>query len=532
MGKENEAFSYEPELRAAASAHESDRCPATSPSLRLDEARCAALMRVLTSIVWVSDAEGRFVEPQPSWTDYTGQTWAEQQGFGWMQVVHPEDLPRVRESIESAKSSRTLYSASLRLWHASSHGWRHVEARGVPIAGEDGGVHEWIGTCRDVDERKKAEDVLLRTDRRKDEFIAILSHELRNPLMPIRNAVQVLKLRGNSDMQLTWARNVIERQVTQMAHLLEDLLDLSRIGQNKLELHKLWVTLDSILDAAIEVSRPLCEQAGHRLELNALSEPIHLEADSHRLVQAFTNLLNNAVKYTERGGRITLTVRREPGVAVVEIEDTGIGIGPEMLPRIFDLFTQDRPALERSQGGLGIGLSIVKALVEMHGGTVDAFSAGPRLGSSFTVRLPAADRRSLAVTREAPRSAPSRSLKILVADDNADAAESLSVLLEMVGHDVHVAGDGEEALEVARAVRPDVALLDIGMPKLNGYELARQLRAGHPRNPVLVAITGWGQRDDLRRAAEAGFDFHLVKPVDPDELIRLIARITDVPQLD
>jgi PAS domain S-box-containing protein len=532
MGKENEGFSYQPELRPAASADEPGRSPATAKPLRLDEARCAALMRVLTSIVWVSDDEGRFVEPQPSWTDYTGQAWAQQQGFGWMEAVHPEDLPHVRESIESARSSRTLYNASLRLWHAPSHRYRHVEARGVPIFDEQGDVREWIGTCRDVDDRKQAEEVLLRSDRRKDEFIAILSHELRNPLMPIRNAIQVLKLRGNSDMQLTWARNVIERQVTQMAHLLEDLLDLSRIGQNKLELQKLWVTLDSILDAAIEVSRPLCEQAGHRLEVNALSEPIHLEADAHRLVQAFTNLLNNAVKYTERGGRITLTVRREPRAAVVEIEDTGIGIGREMLPRIFDLFTQDRPALERSQGGLGIGLSIVKALVEMHGGTVEAASAGPGLGSRFTVRLPAADRRAVGVTREAPRAAPSRSLKILVADDNADAAESLSVLLEMVGHDVHVAGDGEEALEVARTVRPDLALLDIGMPKLNGYELARKLRAEHPREPVLVAITGWGQRDDLRRAAAAGFDFHLVKPVDPDELIKLITRITDVPQID
>jgi PAS domain S-box-containing protein len=532
MAKENEGFSYQPELRPAASAHEVVRSPLAAKSLSLDEARCAALMRVLTSIVWISDAEGRFIEPQPSWTDYTGQTWTEQQGFGWMEAVHPEDLPHVREGIEAAKRSRALYSASLRLWHASSHAYRHLEARGVPVLDEHGGVREWIGTCRDVDERKKAEEVLLSADRRKDEFIAILSHELRNPLMPIRNAIQVLKLRGNSDMQLTWARSVIERQVTQMAHLLEDLLDLSRIGQNKLELHKLWVTLDSILDAAIEVSRPLCEQAGHRLELNALSEPIHLEADSHRLVQAFTNLLNNAVKYTERGGRITLTVRREPRAAVVEIEDTGIGISAEMLPRIFDLFTQDRPALERSQGGLGIGLSIVKALIEMHGGTVEASSAGPGLGSRFTVRLPAADRRALAIPREAPRRVPARSLKILVADDNADAAESLSVLLEMVGHDVHVAADGEEALEVARTVRPDVALLDIGMPKLNGYELARQLRTEHPRQPVLVAITGWGQRDDLRRAAAAGFDFHLVKPVNPDELIELITRITDVPQLD
>jgi PAS domain S-box-containing protein len=531
MAKEQDSLAQQSEP-AAACAHEARRRSTSANSLHLNEARCAALMRVLTSIVWISDHEGRFVEPQPSWTDYTGQTWAEQQGFGWTNAVHPEDLPHVRECVESAKRSRTLYSASLRLWHASSHAYRHMEARGVPVFDEAGDLREWIGTCRDVEERKKAEDVLRNADRRKDEFIAVLSHELRNPLMPIRNAIQILKLRGGGDMQLAWACNMIERQVTQMAHLLDDLLDLSRIGQKKLELQKLWVSLDSILDAAVEASRPLCEQAGHRFELNALSEPIHLEADSHRLVQAFTNLLNNAVKYTERGGRITLTVRREGRMAVVEIEDNGIGIRPEMLPNIFDLFTQDRPALERSQGGLGIGLSIVKALVEMHGGSVEAFSAGAGLGSRFTVRLPAADRRAVVAEVPTRHAAPSRPLKILVADDNADAAESLSVLLEMLGHDVHVASDGEEALKINRVFRPDVALLDIGMPKLNGYELARQLRAEHKRTPVLVAITGWGQRDDLRRAAAAGFDFHLVKPVPPEQLIELIARVTDAPQLD
>lgn len=489
-----------------------------------DEERCRALMRVLTSIVWTADGEGRFTSPQPSWTAYTGQSWLEQQGHGWMKAVHPDDREQIASRLDEARRRRDLYQVGARLWHASSHAYRHVEARGVPIVDPAGAVVEWVGTCRDVEESKRAEEVLRTADRRKDEFIAILAHELRNPLAPIRNAVQVLKLRGGGDMQLAWARAVIERQVAQMSHILEDLLDVSRISQHKLELHKTRVTLDSVLDAAIEGCRPLCEQHGHHLEVSALSGPIYLDADAPRLIQAFTNLLNNAVKYTDRGGRITLTVRRERAVAVVEIEDTGIGLRPEVLPRLFDLFTQDQPALERSQGGLGIGLSIVKALVEMHGGTVHAESEGAGLGSRFVVRLPSADRRASSRVPAGASGAAVRRLKILVADDNADAAETLSVLLELSGHDVRLAGDGEEALRVARVFRPDLALLDIGMPKLNGYQVAAALKSAAvgEAGPVLVAVTGWGQREDVRRALESGFDHHMVKPVDPERLMAFI----------
>jgi PAS domain S-box-containing protein len=501
------------------------------PPLQFNEARCAALMRVLTSIVWVTDADGRFVEPQLSWSHYTGQAWPAQSGYGWMEAVHPDDRAQVQGAIEHAIRAGTLYSAALRLWHAATHTYRRVEARGVPILDDSGRLQEWIGTCRDVEDQIKAEDVVRNAERRKDEFIAILSHELRNPLAPIRNAVQVLKRRAATlpDMQLTWVCNVVERQVSHMSHLLEDLLDLSRIGQNKLILQKVWVSLDSVLDDTIEASRPLCEQYGHRLEVNALSDAIYLEADPRRLVQVFTNLLNNAAKYTERGGRIALTLKRDAGMAVVEVEDNGIGISPEMLPRVFDLFAQDRPTLERSQGGLGIGLSIVRALVERHGGSVQVFSEGSGRGSRFTVRLPAADRRSVGAHQREVRTSGAVSLRILVADDNADAAETLAVLLEMEGHVVRVVADGEEAVETARRFQPDVALLDIGMPKLNGYEVASALRRADAARPVLVAITGWGQRDDLRRAADAGFDHHLVKPVDADKLLGLIGRIGHPP---
>jgi CheY-like chemotaxis protein len=279
-----------------------------------------------------------------------------------------------------------------------------------------------------------------------------------------------------------------------------------------------------VLEAAIESSRPHWEKQGQHFELNMLSGPIYVDADEGRLAQAFSNLLTNAAKYTDRGGRISLTVRQEGGMAVVSVQDSGIGISPEMLPRLFDIFSQAPAALERSQGGLGLGLSIVRALVHMHGGTVEASSAGLGHGSTFTVKLPAA------AQRLAPRSAATQarttgpSLHVLVADDNADAAETTSVLLEMLGHDVRVARDGDEALHLASSFAPDVALLDIGMPKRNGYEVATELRTIYP-GITLVAITGWAQIEDMKRAAGAGFDYHLVKPVDPDQLLNLLARI-------
>jgi two-component system CheB/CheR fusion protein len=488
-----------------------------------DEARCKALMRVLTSIVWVADPEGNFRSVQPSWSAYTGQSWPEQEGFGWLDAVHPEDVEGVRSRFELARQTSTCLMASGRLWHAATRSWRHCEARGVPILSSSGQVQEWVGTCKDVEDRRRAEEILRDADRRKDEFIAVLAHELRNPLAPIRNAIHVLKMRGNDDMQLTWLRSIIERQVGHMAHLLEDLLDISRIRQNKIELRKSRVTLDSILGAAMELSRPFWEQNGQRFELNVLAGPIYVEADPPRLIQVVSNLLNNAAKYTDRGGRIALTVSVQDNQAVISVRDDGIGISPELMPKLFQIFTQDRPSLERSQGGLGIGLSIVRALVEMHGGTVEARSEGLGRGSEFIVRLPTAGRRMpFQPNGGAPVARPAgERMKILVADDNQDAAETLSVFLEMLGYKVRLASDGEEALRIAETFLPDVALLDIGMPKLDGYQVADRLRASAPA-AVLIAITGWGQPGDVQRAVAAGFQHHLVKPVDPERLQQLL----------
>jgi len=500
--------------------------PADAPSVvpdveEFDERRCKALMSVLTSIVWMTDAEGRFVSPQPSWSAYTGQAWDEQQGHGWFQAVHEDDREEVSNCLREARERRSLYRTKGRLWHAPTQAWRHVQVRGVPLLNNDGSIQEWVGTCRDVDEQRRAETILRETDQRKDEFIAVLAHELRNPLAPIRNAVQVLKLRGNADMQLTWARNIIERQVTQMAHLLDDLLDVNRISQNKVQLKKARITLDEVLDTAIEASRPHWEQNGQKFELTALAAPIFVDADGSRLAQVFTNLLNNACKFTGRGGRIAMTVRREDDEAVIDIHDTGIGISAGLLPGIFELFNQGGAALERSQGGLGIGLSLVRSLVHMHGGSVSASSAGEGQGSTFTVRLPAASRRNADAQQPTGKPARSSKLKVLVADDNSDAAETLEVLLGMLGHDARVAADGDEAIAVAGTFKPDVALLDIGMPKKNGYEVAKILSQAEPR-PLLVALTGWGQPDDVQKAHDSGFQVHLVKPVDLERLTALL----------
>lgn len=358
-------------------------------------------------------------------------------------------------------------------------------------------------------------------DRRKDEFLAVLAHELRNPLAPIQNAVQILRARGPAEPILEGARNVIDRQARQLARLVEDLLDLSRITTGKLELRRTRIDLEDVLQAAVETSRPLIEAAGLTLTLDLPAEPVPLDGDQARLAQVLSNLLNNAARYTERGGTVTLAAERQGSDAVVRVKDTGIGIAPDMLLKVFDMFAQaDR---DRSTGGLGIGLTLVRKLTEMHGGTVEARSDGPGRGSEFVVRLPvvlegAGGRRACEGVRAGP------SLRVLVVDDNRDAVSTLGMLLRLLGHEVREAYDGAEAVERAADFRPDVVLLDIGLPKLSGYEAAAAIRA-EPwgRSAALWATTGWGQAADRERSQAAGFDAHLVKPVDPAELIGRLA---------
>jgi PAS domain S-box-containing protein len=449
--------------------------------------------------------------------------------------IHVEDVERDPEfephrRVAAAAGFRAVQSTPLK-----SHGGRIVGMLSTHfraphrVSGRDEQLLDlYARHAADVVERFRFEEALKEADRRKDEFIATLAHELRNPLAPVRNAIEVLRANGPDDPELAWARGVIVRQVGQMAHLLDDLLDLSRISRDKLELRTGRIALAEVVESAVETSRPLIEAGGLGLEVDLPSAPIHLDADATRLAQVFANLLNNAAKYTEPGGRITLAAERRGGEAVVTVADTGIGLGPELLPRLFEMFSQAAPASVRSQGGLGIGLALVKGLVELHGGSVEARSDGHDLGSAFVVRLPVVDGPAPTTPAPAAEAEPTcaTGCKILVADDHRDAAESLARLLRLMGQEVRTAGDGLEAVALAEEFRPDVILMDIGMPRLDGYEAAARIRE-HPwgADMTLVALTGWGQEEDRRRSREAGFDAHLTKPVEPRDLAAYLASV-------
>jgi signal transduction histidine kinase len=390
----------------------------------------------------------------------------------------------------------------------------------------------------EVTERARVELALKEADRHKDEFLAMLAHELRNPLAPIRNAVELMHRKAINDPQLVWSRDVIERQLAHMTRLVDDLLDVSRITRGKINLNKEVIEIGALIACTVETVQPLIEERGHELSVQLPTGTLMVLGDPTRLSQALGNVLGNAAKYTERGGHITLSATELESEVEIRVTDNGIGIPADLLPTIFNLFTQ----LDRTSGptpsGLGIGLALVQRLVEMHGGSVMAHSDGPGRGSEFVIRLPlfirerveagqssnkpSALEQSMTNAEEAPRN----QRRILVADDNNDALESLATLLQLSGHEVYTAANGAVALESAEQHRPEVALLDIGMPKLDGYEVARRIRA-QPwgRRITLVALTGWGQDSDRRRSQEAGFDSHLVKPLDLDKLTELLATL-------
>jgi PAS domain S-box-containing protein len=384
-----------------------------------------------------------------------------------------------------------------------------------------------------LDARRDAESKLLemnaalsRADRRKDEFLATLAHELRNPLAPIRNVIELLKLQLPATEQATRPLAVLERQVGHLRHLVDDLLEISRITMGQVELRKERVALAGTMLAAAEDTRPLAEAAGHRLHLALPDASVTLDADPTRLMQVILNLLNNAVKYTPPGGDIWLDATFDAGQAVITVRDTGIGIPAESLTTIFHMFSQLTPALERSQGGLGIGLALVRGLVELHGGTINAASGGIGQGSEFTVRLPAEATMAAAPDVQVVPGTPAVQRRILVVDDNVDVTETMIMLLETVGHHTAFAHNGAQALSTAAAYQPHIVILDIGLPDQNGYDVARQLRA-RPEGAAmfLVAATGWGQDADRERARLAGFDLHMTKPIDFGKLQEVIATL-------
>ena len=365
-------------------------------------------------------------------------------------------------------------------------------------------------------------------DHRKNEFLAILAHELRNPLAPIRNALQIMRRSKGDGEAVQSSALIIDRQIAHMVRLVDDLLDVSRIETGKIELRRARVELAAVIQQAVDTSRGAIEAASHRLTVAIPSAPLYVFADSVRMCQAFSNLLNNASKYSDRGGHITLAAAQEGTDVVVSVKDTGIGMSPALLPKIFDIFIQADQSLERTHGGLGIGLTLVKRLVEMHGGSVQARSEGLGLGSEFIVRLPL-DVEKPGLVMEAPAAGEPASVspgrRILIVDDNTDSASTLAMLLSLSGHATHTAHDGVAAVEAARTLKPDVVLLDIGLPKLNGYEVARQIRATPwGKSIVLVALTGWGQEEDRRKSLDAGFNGHLVKPLDYEALMKLLAQ--------
>jgi PAS domain S-box-containing protein len=397
----------------------------------------------------------------------------------------------------------------------------------APVLGPDGEVESIVSTSRNITQRKQAEEALQEADRQKNAFIAQLAHELRNPLAPIRNASHVFRMSKSAEPDLLWAGDVIDRQIDHLTRLIDDLLDISRISRNKLELRRQRILLQDIVQGAIEISRPAIDQNGHSLTMAISPEPIYMLADMARLTQVLMNLLINAAKYTKPGGRLELSAGREGGNAIMRVKDNGIGIDPAVLPRVFEMFFQVDASMERSQGGLGIGLSLVKSVVELHGGSVEAHSDGPGSGSEFIVRIPAVvASASPAVDAKKSDSGGRTAVprRVLVVDDNRDSAESLAIFLQLVGHEVRTAFDGIDALELANTFDPDVLLLDLGMPKLNGYEVCRHIREQNwGKRMLIIAQTGWGQEDDKRRTREGGFDQHLVKPVDPTHVAKLVA---------
>lgn len=375
---------------------------------------------------------------------------------------------------------------------------------------------------------------LAEADTRKNEFLAMLGHELRNPLAPIRNALKIMKQSGSDDPNLCWARDVVDHQVRQMAQLVDDLLDISRVTSGKVRLQKEAVDVGTIVAYAVETSRPTIEAAHHRLSISLPGEVVKVEADSIRMAQVLSNLLNNAAKYTNPGGRIRVTVAADGSDVVFRIRDNGIGIPHEMLARIFDLFAQVDRSLDHSQGGLGLGLTLVKSLVEMHGGSVEARSEGLSLGSEFVVRLPVLREEPTAAEPAAPADVPGPaarpavSRRVLVVDDNVASAQSLAMVLNLDGHEVQVVHDGTEAIEAVRRFRPAAVLMDIGLPGMDGYEVARRLRDDLDLAKglaLVVAVTGYAEDEARKRSSEAGFDHHLVKPVDPDMVLALIGSL-------
>ena len=495
----------------------------TQLGLMRQEEQFQTLANNISQHAWTASSDGRFEWFNQRWQEYTGLIGGDLD-VQWAQASsHPAHRERVERGLRQALASGQAWEDTFPL-RARDGGWHWFLVRALPIRAADGAVQRWFGTNTNIDEHLRLEDALKEANRRKDEFIATLAHELRNPLAPIQAGLELMRISPAFPLPLSRTREIMSRQMASLVRMIDDLLDVSRISTGKIELQCRRVAVRGLVDSALETHRARIEQAGHRLELGLPSDPLTVDGDPVRLTQVLGNLIDNAAKYTPKGGRIRVEAERDGRDVVIRVIDSGIGIVPEMQAQVFDMFAQAPGAQDMRQGGVGIGLAIARQLAQMHGGTLSAHSAGPGEGSTFLLRLPLAQDEPAPASTPAPAPEPAQQpaagpRRILVLDDNVDAAQTLGNLLGMAGHTVQLAHRGQEAIDLAERFAPDLAFLDIGLPDMSGYDVARALRA-RPllRDTYLVALTGWGAAADRLRSQEAGIDLHLTKPVSLDAL--------------
>jgi PAS domain S-box-containing protein len=502
---------------------------AAEEQLRASHVRLFGILQLSPAGIVQSDAAGRMTLVNDRWCQMLGYSEAELLGKNIIDVTHPTSVAATTEAFGRLAAGGADFQI-MKTYCRKDGSPLSAQSNVAAVRSPEGKFEGLIAVVLDITERLRVEEELRQVatelseaDRRKNEFLATLAHELRNPLAPIRNGLQLIRLaKGNWDT-IERARELMDRQLNQMVRLVDDLMDVSRISTGKVQLRKERVTLASVVQSAVETGRPLIDQMGHVLTLTLPPQALHIEVDFTRLAQVFLNLLNNAAKYSERNGRIWLSAEQQGSEVVVSVKDAGIGIPADQLPHVFDMFSQVDRSLEKAQGGLGIGLCLVKRLVELHGGRIEARSQGLGKGSEFIVSLPVVVEPS-APQADARRQKQNKTAhRILVVDDSRDSADSFALLLRMMGNETCTAYDGEEAVAAADSFRPDVIMLDIGLPKLNGYEACRRIRGLEPgKEMIIIAQTGWGQEADRQRTYEAGFDHHLVKPVDPQALMELL----------
>jgi len=488
------------------------------------EMRFREIANAMPQAVWSTRPDGFHDYYNDQWYAFTGMPYGSTDGDGWNDLFHPDDQAMAWEKWSESLRSGDPYEIEYRLRHHTG-AWRWVLGRALPVRDANGTIVRWMGTCTDIHEQKLTQQALQQADRRKDEFLAMLAHELRNPLAPIVTAASLLGLSTGLPERVQQVGKVISRQATHMTGLIDDLMDVSRVTRGMVTLDKDRVQLSAVLDDAVEQVRPLLEGRGHRLDVHSALGDALVAGDRKRLVQVLANILGNAAKYTPARGHIVLDAGVDEGRAVVSVRDNGVGMAPELVASAFELFHQGKRSPDRSQGGLGVGLALVRSLVQLHGGTVGAASEGEGRGSTFTVSLPLLSLPGQAAPDlMAPMPFAGDALRVLVVDDNVDAAELAAMLLELLGYQVSVEFGAEAALERARLEQPQVCLLDIGLPGMDGKELAQRLRKIPGLETVrLAAMTGYGQPHDRRASSEAGFDMHFVKPVDAGALAAWLA---------